>query len=272
MTLISAVLMVVVSRLTAGSRPCAATLARYSDGRTRARLTPLQWLSCDHRRHRFAFDSYELLMLPLIARPALMELLHVPPNSPLSTTGSASFFTYRRWRAASSGCWAATSPTCSGAGECSSGAFCSTRLGVCRRLLDVCLPTALLALLHVRRRVRRVRRAVAWLSELFPNPKQREAIVGYTQVVGSIGASWRPVRTTCSSPTATTCPPCAARTRRGAYTLMSGRHPGDPADRDSARSCRSRRPGARRWQDAEASELRRAVSSRASHERRSSRP
>jgi len=29
--------------------------------------------------------------------------------------------------------------------------------------------------------------AVAWLSELFPNPKQREAIVGYTQVLGSFG-------------------------------------------------------------------------------------
>src|SRR5262249_36446961 len=29
--------------------------------------------------------------------------------------------------------------------------------------------------------------AVAWLSELFPNPKQREAIVGYTQTVGSDG-------------------------------------------------------------------------------------
>ena len=29
--------------------------------------------------------------------------------------------------------------------------------------------------------------AVAWLSELFADPKQREAIVGYTQTVGSIG-------------------------------------------------------------------------------------
>jgi Na+/melibiose symporter-like transporter len=29
--------------------------------------------------------------------------------------------------------------------------------------------------------------AVAWLSELFPNPKQREAIVGYTQAFGSLG-------------------------------------------------------------------------------------
>jgi MFS family permease len=29
--------------------------------------------------------------------------------------------------------------------------------------------------------------AVAWVSELFPNPKQREAVVGYTQVFGSLG-------------------------------------------------------------------------------------
>jgi hypothetical protein len=29
--------------------------------------------------------------------------------------------------------------------------------------------------------------AVAWLSELFPNPKQREAVVGYTQAFGSLG-------------------------------------------------------------------------------------
>ena len=29
--------------------------------------------------------------------------------------------------------------------------------------------------------------AVAWLAELFPNPKQREAVVGYTQAFGSLG-------------------------------------------------------------------------------------
>src|SRR4029450_8303492 len=31
----------------------------------------------------FAFDTYELLMLPLIARPALMDLLKVPATDPL---------------------------------------------------------------------------------------------------------------------------------------------------------------------------------------------
>src|SRR5258706_7425876 len=29
--------------------------------------------------------------------------------------------------------------------------------------------------------------AVAWLSELFTDPRQREAVVGYTQAFGSIG-------------------------------------------------------------------------------------
>ena len=31
----------------------------------------------------FLFDTYELLMLPVIARPALSELLQVPANNPL---------------------------------------------------------------------------------------------------------------------------------------------------------------------------------------------
>ena len=45
------------------------------------RLTPLQWLICAIAALGFAFDTYELLMLPLIVRPALSELLGVPPNS-----------------------------------------------------------------------------------------------------------------------------------------------------------------------------------------------
>src|ERR1041384_4302875 len=48
-----------------------------------SRLTKLQWLIGVIAAIGFAFDSYELLMLPLIVRPALSELLHVPPNSPV---------------------------------------------------------------------------------------------------------------------------------------------------------------------------------------------
>ena len=46
------------------------------------RLAPLQWLIAIIAAIGFAFDSYVLLMLPLIVRPALIELLHVPPSSP----------------------------------------------------------------------------------------------------------------------------------------------------------------------------------------------
>src|SRR3954462_15578958 len=46
------------------------------------RLTPLQWLIVVIAAIGFAFDSYELLMLPLIVRPALSDLLHVAPTSP----------------------------------------------------------------------------------------------------------------------------------------------------------------------------------------------
>jgi hypothetical protein len=49
---------------------------------TASRLTPLQWVIAIIAAIGFAFDSYVLLVLPLIVRPALIELLHVPPTSP----------------------------------------------------------------------------------------------------------------------------------------------------------------------------------------------
>ena len=46
------------------------------------RLTPIQWLICVIAAIGFAFDIYELLMLPLIVRPALLELIGAAPGSP----------------------------------------------------------------------------------------------------------------------------------------------------------------------------------------------
>src|SRR4026208_281020 len=47
-----------------------------------SRLTPVQWLICAIAAIGFAFDIYALLMLPLIVRPALLELTGVAPGSP----------------------------------------------------------------------------------------------------------------------------------------------------------------------------------------------
>ena len=43
-----------------------------------ARLTSLQWVICATAAIGFLFDTYVLLELPLVVRPALVDLLHVP--------------------------------------------------------------------------------------------------------------------------------------------------------------------------------------------------
>ena len=48
----------------------------------RLRLTPLQWTICAIAAIGFAFDIYEILMLQLIVRPALLELTGAVPGSP----------------------------------------------------------------------------------------------------------------------------------------------------------------------------------------------
>src|SRR4029077_964637 len=47
-----------------------------------APLPPLQWLICIIAAIGFAFDSYVLLMVPLVIPPALVELLSVPATNP----------------------------------------------------------------------------------------------------------------------------------------------------------------------------------------------
>src|SRR5881227_3097224 len=155
---------------------------------TLPRLTMSQWLIAIIAAIGFAFDSYVLLMLPLIVRPALIELLHVAPGSPAindwaglifyvpAVTGGifgllGGYFTdlFGRRRVL---VWSillyAFSALASGFSTSVQWLLfwrCCTFVGVCVEFVA----------------------AVAWLSELFPNPKRREAIVGYTQTVGSIG-------------------------------------------------------------------------------------
>lgn len=153
-----------------------------------APLTPLQWVICAVAALGFAFDSYELLMLPIIARPALAELLHVAPNSleVNSWVGTLQYvpavaggifgllggyltdlFGRRRVLVWSILLYAFGAFF---AGLATSVGWllfwrCCTFVGVCVEFVA----------------------AVAWLSELFPNPIQRERVVGYTQAFGSIG-------------------------------------------------------------------------------------
>jgi MFS family permease len=153
-----------------------------------SRLTPIQWLICAIAALGFAFDSYELLMLPLIVRPALIELLAVPPNSPAindwvgiifyapAVAGGifgllggylTDLFGRRRVLVYSILLYAFSALAAGFATSVGWLLFwrCCTFVGVCVEFVA----------------------AVAWLAELFPHPKQREKVIGYTQAFGSFG-------------------------------------------------------------------------------------
>src|SRR5262245_30322769 len=49
------------------------------------KFTRTQWLICLIAAIGFLFDTYELLMTPLVGVPAIAELLQVPANNPLVT-------------------------------------------------------------------------------------------------------------------------------------------------------------------------------------------
>ena len=49
------------------------------------RLTSTQWLIIIIASIGFLFDTYELLMTPLVAAPAIAELLKLPLNNPVVT-------------------------------------------------------------------------------------------------------------------------------------------------------------------------------------------
>ena len=152
------------------------------------RLTPLQWTICATAALGFAFDTYTLLMLPLIARPALAELLGVEPNS-LAVNSWVGTLTYvpavaggifgliggyltdlfgrRRVLVWSILIYALSTMA---AGYTTSVEWllfwrCCSFVGVCVEFVA----------------------AVAWLAELFSDPAQRERVIGYTQAFGSFG-------------------------------------------------------------------------------------
>lgn len=155
---------------------------------TRPRLTPVQWLICAVAALGFAFDIYELLMLPLILRPALTEL------------GGIEFGTeeFGFWRD-----MLFYLPAICGGIFGLLGGYLTDLLGRRRILvwsillyafsaLAAGFSTSLPMLVFFRCTtfvgvcVEFVA-AVAWLAELFPNGKQREAVLGYTQAFSSIG-------------------------------------------------------------------------------------
>jgi MFS family permease len=152
------------------------------------RLTPVQWTVCVIAAIGFAFDIYELLMLPLILRPALLELLGAAPGSDVFNLWRGLLFFIPAFVGGIFGLL---------------GGYLTDRLGR-RRVLTwsillyafsafaAGLSTNIWMLLFFRCTtfigvcVEFVA-AVAWLAELFPERKMRERVLGYTQFFSSLG-------------------------------------------------------------------------------------
>ena len=163
-------------------------MANVASAETPSRLTPVQWLICIVACLGFAFDTYELLMLPLILPPALRELGNVQLGSPEFSQWRDLFFYV---------------PAVAGGIFGLLGGYLTDRFGRRRVLvwsiliyafsaLGAGFATSLPMLLVLRCTtfigvcVEFVA-AVAWLAELFPDAKQREKVLGYTQAFSSLG-------------------------------------------------------------------------------------
>ena len=151
-------------------------------------LTPLQWLICAIAVIGFAFDIYEILMLPLIVRPALLELTGAAPGSPEFQMWVGRLFYI---------------PAFAGGIFGLLGGYLTDLFGR-RRVLTYSIllyafsafasgfSTSIEMLLTLRCLVFvgvcvEFVAAVAWLAELFPQPARRERVLGYTQAFSSFG-------------------------------------------------------------------------------------
>jgi len=205
-------------------------------GKGAAKLTLVQWAICTIAVIGFAFDTFEILMLPLILQPAIVDLTGFTPGSADYTHWARTMFYVPAFAAGIFGLLGGYltdlfgrrrvltfSILLYGVGAFASGFATSIEmLLVLRCLVFIGVSVEFVA-------------ATAWLAELFPEPIQRERVLGYTQAFSSFGgvlvglANLAVVRYAASLPAiggfglAITQPHAAWR-----YTLMTGLIPAIP--------------------------------------------
>lgn len=153
-----------------------------------ARLTAREWLICGVAALGFAFDLYEVIVLPLVLRPVLVSLGSLNPASPRFNTWIGLMFyvplacggvfgflggyltdLLGRRRVLVWSIFLYAFSACAAAYATTLPEFllfrCATAVGVCVEYVA----------------------AIAWLAELFPNPHQRESVLGYTQAAFGFG-------------------------------------------------------------------------------------
>ncbi|MEO7414778.1 MAG: MFS transporter [Opitutaceae bacterium] len=211
-------------------------------------LTRTAWLICTIAAIGFAFDIYELLMLPLIIKPAVAAL-SAPIVEALVTGGmdrgqAAALWSpggpeYVRWAR-----MLFFVPALAGGAFGLLGGYLTDLLGR-RRVLTFSIllyafaacaagfATSLPQLLFFRCLVFigvcvEFVAAVAWLAEIFTHPPQREKVLGYTQAFSSFGGLLVAGANILAAKWALSLPAIAGGHEAWRYTLISGVIPALP--------------------------------------------
>lgn len=203
--------------------------ADTSPGPQPRRLGVTEILICVVAAIGFAFDIYELLMLPLIVRPALMELGGIAPGTPAFNNwvgilfyvpaifggifGLLGGYLTDRFGRRKVLVWSILLYAFSAMAAGFSTSLemllvlrCTTFIGVCVEFVA----------------------AVAWLAELFTEPKQREKVLGLTQAFSSLGGIMVTAAYYFANEYAASLPEIAGGHSAWRYTLVSGVIPALP--------------------------------------------
>jgi len=201
------------------------------------RITLTGWLVCAIAAIGFAFDIYELLMLPLVIKPALAALGGATAEGvPLLVPGSPE---YTKWARA-----LFFLPALAGGVFGLLGGYLTDLLGR-RRVLTFSIllyafsalaagfATSLPQLLFFRCLVFigvcvEFVAAVAWLAELFPDARQRENALGWTQAFSSLGGLLVGMANILAAKFALALPAIHGDHEAWRYTLISGVIPALP--------------------------------------------
>lgn len=151
-------------------------------------LTPVEWLVCAVACLGFAFDLYETLMIALIVRPALGDLGHLSPGTPAFNMWVGLFFYIPNVLAGVFGLLGGYLTDLLGRKRVLVWSILLYSVSACAASFSSSLPALLvfrcLTLIGVS--VEFVA-AVTWLAELFPSPKRRELVLGFSQAFHTVG-------------------------------------------------------------------------------------
>lgn len=211
-------------------------------------LTRTQWLICIIASIGFAFDIYELLMLPLIIKPA-MASLSAPLVEQMVASGVPRPEAMAKWLPGGENYihWARMLffvPAIAGGVFGLLGGYLTDLLGrrrvltfsillyagaACAAGFAQTLPQLLFfrCLVFIGVCVEFVA-AVAWLAELFKDPHQREKVLGYTQAFSSLGGILVALANLAAAKWALSFPAIHGGHEAWRYTLISGVLPALP--------------------------------------------